>query len=308
MQTITRTAVGSLVQLTRTCGIPLHISPNSTLNEAVMNSKSNKYIPLVPTAGMELSEDFNPLVDTQNIKLQYLAIGTGGHTYIQNGSTGHPKPTPKPHKSRDTGLYEMVPFVCKPLSEDLSPTQREKYRLRTVVEIGGVKYAAYFLKRYDMSQYTPNQNIVKVANGSKVATPYKPTVNDLVPADPTISGENDGTYIQTTITLSVQFNEEELEWYREAYSLWFGDDSGNAIISEFAICSGVDKPITKRYPETGNQAIQRINSSLMEAQAVQVNIIQTEIVNISAGSVEYSTDINIGTSDALFGMSYGTTN
>lgn len=307
MRSIVRTATGTAFQLAKTTGIPLVVIPNSTLNEAVNNTQVNPYVPAIATEGMENAEAYNPTTDFTNMKLQYLAIGSGGHFAVNNGSQGRPRIGVKPHKARDTGFYDQVPFVCKPLDQDLSPQQREKYRLRTVVLINGVKYAAYWLKVIDLSKLSITQNIVKKDKGTKTAQPYKPTANDLVPRDPEISGENDGTYIQTLINTEIRFDAEEAEYFREVAELWFGS-AEDAIISEIALCHGVDKPIVERYPDIGTQNPQRINSSLKEAVAVQVSIIESTFIPLNFSNGYAGETIGIGSEDPLYGTNYATYN
>lgn len=303
MRSIVRLGVGSEFQLAKAIGAPIIPKANTTLNEAVNNKDVVPFQPAIPTAGMEFADDYNYQLDSNGVKIQYLAIGVGGHFGVTNATHGIPTTQTKPHLARHTGLYRQIPFVCKPLDDDLSLDDRAKYRLRKVVEINGVKYAAYFLRYIDLSASSIVQLIVKKDKGVKQSQPYNPTINDLVPKDPTISGTNDGTYLQTYIQTDITFNSVEAAWLREVAALWFGDENA-AIVSEIAICHGVDKPITKRYPATGNQTPQQVNSSLKEAQAVQITIVESTHFAMTFTNGSVSEKIYVGTEDALYGSNY----
>ncbi len=303
MRSIVRLGVGSAFQLARAIGAPIIPQANSSLNEAVNNSDVVPFQPAIPTAGMEFADDYNYQTDSNGCKLQYLAIGVGGHFGVTNATHGVPTTQTKPHRARHTGLFRQIPFVCKPLDDDLSLEDRAKYRLRKVVEINGVKYAAYFLRYIDLSASSIVQVIVKKVNGVKQATPYSPTINDLVPQDPVISGTNDGTYLQTYIQTDITFDSKEAAWLREVAALWFGDENA-AIVSEIAVCSGVDKPITKRYPASGNQTAISVNSGLKEALAVQATIVESTHFAMTFVNGSVSEKIYIGTEDPLYGSNF----
>lgn len=300
MRSIVRLATGSLFQLAKAVGAPIIPQANSTMNEAVNNASIVPYQPTIPTAGMEMAEDYNYQTDSANAKIQYIAIGIGGHYGVTNATHGIPSTQTKPHKSRHTGFFRQIPFVCKRLDDDLTPEQRANYRLRKVVEINGVLYAAYFLRHLDLSTSSIVQVIVKKDKGIKSSSPYVPTANDLAPTDPAISGTNDGTYIQTYILSELAFNSQEAAWLREVAALWFGDEN-LAIVSEIMLCSGVDKPVTKRYPESGNQTPVQINSSYKEALAVQGSIVESTYMSLTFINGSTSEAIYIGTEDALYG-------
>lgn len=303
MRSIVRLGMGSLFQLATAIGAPIIPQANSTLNEAINNPDVVPFQPAIPTAGMEFADDYNYQTDSKNNKLQYIAIGSGGHYNITNSTNGRPKMGTKPHKARDTGFFDMMPFVCKPLTGDLTVEERANYRLRKVVEINGVLYAAYFLRYMDLSASSISQNIVKKDKGVTTSVPYKPTINDLVPRDPVISGSNDGTYIQTLIQADISFSSTEAQWLREVAELWYGD-ANDAIVSEIAICSGVDKPITSRYPPSGNQTPQQIASALKEAQAVQIAIVESVYHAMTFNNGSVTEKIYIGTEDPLYGTNF----
>lgn len=304
-RSITRLAMGSYFQLAKAIGAPIIPPANSTLLEIINNSDAVPFQPTIPTAGMEFPDDYNYQSDSINSKMQYFAIGSGGHFNITNATNGRPKMGNKPHKARQTGFFDIMPFVAKPLEDDLSPDDRAKYRCRKVVEINGKLYAAYFLRYLDLSAAPITQSIVKKDKGVTASVPYKPTANDAVPKGTEISGESDGTYIQTLIQVDIVFNTQEAQWLREVANLWYGDPE-DAIVSEIAICSGVDKPITKRYPSVGNQTPQAVSSSLREAVCVQLNVAESLYHAMTFNNGSVTEKIFIGTEDPLYGKNAST--
>lgn len=303
MRSIVRTAVGSKFQLAKAIGAPILPNANETLNEALNNSDAVPYQPAIPTAGMEVTDPYNYQTDSVNMRLQYIAIGPGGHYAVTNATHGIPTTQDKPHAALDTGLFKWMPFVVKPLTDDLTPDQRVNYRLRKVVTIGGTQYAAYFLRFIDLSTATITQNIVKKVKGVKTYTPYVATVQNLVPKDPDISGVNDGTSVETTVQVDITFDETQSQWLREAAALWYGDENA-AIVSEIAFCSGVDKNVTKAYPATGNQVTQPVTTNTVEAVAVEMAIVESTYYPMVFNNGSVTERVFIGTEDALYGVNY----
>lgn len=301
MRSFVRYAVGAKFQLCKALGSPIIPDENSTLNEAINISEIIPYQPAIPTAGMEMADDYNYQTDSANVKLQYLAIGNGGHYYVTNATHGIPKTLTRPHLARHTGLFNWMPFVVREVGDDLTADQRLNYRMRKIVNISGVNYICYFLRKHDLSQSSIVQRLVKKDQGVKTSTPYTPTINDLNPDSAEINGINDGTYIQTYVQTTLSFDSVEAEWLRNAAAVWFGDPD-LAIISEIAICSGVDKPITKRYPISGNQTPQTVNSSLKEAQCVQVSFCESLHLPMTFTNGSVTERIYVGTEDVLYGV------
>lgn len=303
-RSITRLAMGSYFQLAKAIGAPIIPPANSTLAEILSNSDAVPFQPAIPTASMEFTDEYNYQVDSVNSKLQYFAIGSGSHYNVTNATNGRPKWGNKPHNARRTGPFEIMPFVIRDLDDDLTPEQRTEYRGRKIIEIGGRYRAAYFLRVIDLSSLPISQQIVKKENGVETSVPYRPTVNDMVSKVADISGENDGTYIRTTIPVELTFSALQAQWLREVAALWYGD-ADDAIISEIAICSGVDKPITKRYPPaSSNQTPQAVSSSLKEAVAVQLTVIEALHEDLTFTNGSLIEKIYIGTEDPLYSKNF----
>lgn len=305
MRSIVRLAMGSYFQLAKAIGAPVMPFANSTLNEMINNSDIVPFQPANPLAGMELASDYNYVNDSAGTKMQYIAIGSGGHFAICNATNGRPKMDTKPHLARHTGFFDLMPFVLRDPSNDLTTQQREKYRLRKVLNVGGQTKIGYFLRVLDLSSAPITQNIIKKENGVVSSTPYQPTAQDANPSDPVISGGNDGTYLQTLVQVDIAFDAQEAAWLREVAELWYGD-ANDAIVSEIAVCSGVDKPIVTRYPYTGNISPSPVNSGLKEAVCVQLNMVESVYHAMTFNNGSVTEKIFIGTEDPLYGNQFTT--
>ena len=303
MKSIVRLAACSSFMLCKATGKPVLPEANSTLNEAINSAKIVPYQPTVQTAGMELPEEYDYQRDSNSNVIQYVAFGSGAHRNGTDATNGRPIRFIDPHNGRDTGFYEIVPIVVRPVDNDLTSDQRENYRGRKVLTINNETRICYFFRRIDLSNNTITQSIVTRSQGNNTSIPYKPTQNDLMPKKNRVADKvNTASYIHTTMLVDLGFDETEAGWFQEAMLFWYGS-SDSAIISEIALCCGVDKPITKKYPFSGNQIPQKVNSDLKEAVAVQALIMESLDKNISQGSLKVSEQILLGNADPLYGVS-----
>ena len=114
-------------------------------------------------------------------------------------------------KNYETKLYSAIPFRMVPVASDLSAAEQEQYRLRKIVSVNGVDYAAYYAKKFEPSSVILEYN----------AASYKPIDNHTTPVD-----EADNTHplrggsVLAYITFSISIEESELkEWFRVTSSI-----------------------------------------------------------------------------------------
>lgn len=282
-------------------GLPYEMEPNSTVNECLDDPTVVPFQPTPKTLGMRYAEPYNYTTDSSQLKAQYLLIGNGGHGFIDDADN-IPYPTTYPHKATDAGLFKMLPFVIRPVSDDLPAEIAANYRLRKTLFIDGVLYAAYFARKLNLTSTVLEKVIETVANGVKSTTPFAPTVNDLKPTRGAVGNTTDGSYLKVYGTLELGFNEQECRWLREACALLYGNEN-KAIVSEIAIAHGVDKPITTRYSETGSQSpIAVSNSAIKEAVGVQLAVIESTHYPLVFDNGGFSETVNIGSGEPLFGV------
>lgn len=273
MENIVRTVLGASLQTCQLLGKPVQIKPNSTLNQK---------------HGIQESTVF---ADDDKISMMYVAIGNGGHRMVV-GTGNISRPEPLQHSPRDCALYNQLPFVLRLPNQDLSVSQRAKYRLRKHVTHDGQTYVAYFLKVLDLSETEPQLELRTVADGVTTSTPYTPTLSDLNPTPPAITtGQvltTTGDYIAATAKVPFIMTPDDIQELLNVCNIIYGDDN-YAMISEIALCAGADRAVTGDFNGTsagyteaiGVQVMSFINS-FFSAKFSNSGV----AVNLDVGSVE----------------------
>lgn len=246
MNSITRTVYGARLQTAQLLGLPLVIPAHSTLNER-FNIAANITVP-----------------DNVIPRIAYAAIGNGGHRMVV-GANQISFPQPIKHLPRHAGLYNQLPFVLRTLDNDLTSSQRAQYRLRTIIQVNGTAYAAYYLKVLDLSNSVPELEYYTVRDGVTSAASFSPNSNDLNPTPPALTStgvvETTGDYIAATAQVPFKMTLDDLQEFMNVCNIIY-DDPNYAMISEIALCSGVDKEVTGDFGG--------VVSSYKEAIGVQV--------------------------------------
>jgi len=228
MELITRTCYAAKLQTSLWIGVPVDIDANSTLNEK-FNVATNI-----------------ALNSTDLPHMQYLAIGNGGHRMEASGSNSVSVPVPLQHKATDAALYNHLPFILRPVSNDITAGVRENYALRKVINIDGDEYVAYYLKRMDLDSVSPVLKHVNIENNIETSTGFTPSAANLNPVPPTVitggAVPTEGNFILATALLDFNLTPFDIEEIKNAANILYGSED-YAIISEIATCSGVDKVV-----------------------------------------------------------------
>lgn len=279
-------------------GIPYRIPQFSTVNEAINDPFVIPYLPADLNRGMQVTDDYDFNTDSDLVKIALFCIGNRGLTPVIGNGTLPPTNLPKPHASTDAALYGHVPFVIKPVTNDLTGADRQRFRLRRTIEIDGELYAAYYGRVVPPVTGDVELLVELTLPGQATqASVFTPTVNNLRLSDPDVSGNNTYTAVRANYPDTFEFTAQDVAWFEEACTLLYGDPS-YARFSEIAICTGVDKLINGRYPNEGG-AFQSLNSSYYEtvgAQAYTFN--NTEVV--AYGTPGFSLNVDTGASERLF--------
>lgn len=278
MEQITRTVYGSYIQTCLLLGIPPEYPANTTLNEKFAINASIK-----PT-------------QNDRPKLGYYAIGVRGHQ-LKVGTNGIPKPEPVPHRATDAALYGHLPFVLRPIDNDLTASDRAKYALRREETYNSLRYIAYYLRRIDLSAVTPAMLAKLVSNGQTTTSPFVPNTGNLNPTPPDIAdtGVNlvDGNYVQASARVSLSFSETETAELLNAAKIMFGDE-GYAIISEVALCTGVDKTV---QVDSGSGTF-----NMNEAIGVQIASHIPAMYAMNFNNTGVGINLDVGATEPLFKM------
>ena len=247
MNNIVRSVYGSYLQTCLLMNLPFAVKANSTLNEkfGIQNG-------VMPDIGTLPS-------------MRYFAIGNGGHK-MSIGAGGIAKPEVVQHKGSDAALYNHLPFILREPTNDISAVDRANYALRRMETHNGTTYVAYYLKRINFDNVVAGMEYTAVNAGVSNTTAFTPDSSNLNPTPPDLSntGVNvvSGDYVSATAKLMIALSDSDVAELLNVSQVIYQDD-GYAIISEVALCSGIDKVVTS--PGSGNSTI-----NFNEAIAVQV--------------------------------------
>lgn len=275
MEQVTRTVYSAHLNTCKLLNKPFTILPNSTLNQ-----KFNLFANEVP----------NP---NEYPTLAYIGIGNKGASY-EVTSSGYVLTTPIPHLARDASLYNFIPFVIRNINNDLSSTERLKYRLRVPITIGSTQYVAYYLRVLNLTSVVPSVELRNVNNGVITTNSFTPTLSDLTPTPPELSNVNlndpNGDYLVSTAKVTFTLNQDDITNIMDACNLLYGDPR-YAVINEIALCTGVDKILTGTF---GN-----ITSNYTDVIAAQVAAFISQYHALTASTTQVEILIDLGSVEPL---------
>lgn len=273
MDNVTRTVYGSYVQTCLALNLPFTAMPNTTLNQKfgvfVDEHASSDSIPTISCIG----------------------IGNGGHK-IEIGENNIAKPVPILFTPDQASLYNQLPFLMRPVAEDISAVDRAKYRCRALVTFNNIPYVAYYLKVIDKTATIATAEYKHVENGVISAYPYAPDISKLVPVPPVVNNAGQNVTISDYLSVSARIpfvmNTTDIEEYKNVCSIIFGD-ANYAMISEIAICTSVDRAVTANINgvATGyTEAIDtQVSTFVQTFYALQFSNTEIDVL-LDVGSVE----------------------
>lgn len=246
---ITRTVYGTYLQTVKNLGLPFTMVPNTTLNE-----RFNVQSGVVPEPHQVPS-------------MRYLAIGNLGHVTVK-ADDGSDETVPMIHRATDAGLYGQIPFVLREINNDLPAHERARYGIRVQESHDGREYIAYYLRRIDMTNVTPQLQRVEIIDGVSTVTPFTPSTDNLNPQRPKIPnsgivvGSNSSESASAVVT--VNLGPDDVEEILNAHRIRTGS-TRSPVISELALISGIDKEVSGNTGGAGN-------FTYYEVIAAQVNV------------------------------------
>jgi len=239
MELVTRTVYGSRLQTMQNSKLPFSVEQNTTLNE--------KFAIL---AGVNPAAGVYPAA-------QYYCIGNGGHA-LATGTGGIGLVQAQPHLATDAALYAHLPFVLRATNNDITNDVQQKYALRKQINVGGVNYFAYYLKRIPTDEAVVATVIQTVDGGTTTSAAFVPSPANLTPTPPVIDPDEvnvlAGQYANVSATLPVVLTADECTEILNAAEILFGDQA-YGIISEIGLVSAVDYPTTLPNNNTFVEAI-----------------------------------------------------
>lgn len=277
VRSVVRTIYAAHLSTCKMLNRPFTILPNSTLNQ-----KFNLY------------KDELPLIN-EYPAVQYVAIGNKGATY-EVTTSGMVLTTPTPHLPRDAALFNHIPFVVRNINDDISSTERVKYRMRVPITIEGTVYVAYYLRALNMTSVTPGVQLrnVDTTGNTITTTNFVPVPGDLSPTPPDVSNidinDPSGDYLVSSAVINLTLNQEDIANIMEGCAILYGDPR-YAVISEIALCSGVDKVLSGTFGS--------VTSNYTEVIAAQVTSFIAQYHALSSATTKVDIDFDVGTSEAL---------
>lgn len=280
MQKIVPTQLSNHLQVCNFLGTAFTQHPNTTLNQK-FDIQASAVIP----ANMKPS-------------LKFFTIGYGGHGYTM-GANNIPLSDVIDHSSGDAGLYQHLPFVIRPINDDLTAGERSRYCLRKTITVDGVNYYAYYGKRLDMTGVVPRMTKRTIVDNQTVIEDYVYTEKNLSPTPPAIPNTGAVTtsnaYLATSAIIPMPFNEKDVAELYNVAEILFGDRR-MAIISEFGFCTAVDADVSIN---TTSGAV-----NFKEAIGAQIAAIISGHYELIFNSKGFDFSLEVGATQPLLGTNH----
>jgi len=243
-QTVTNTSIGYVLSKCINTNQPFVVPRWTTLNE-------NYKILAEESLGQKASRDF---------ELKYFGVGVRGSNCVGQDSRGVSQMQVNQHQPIDANLFTPVPFIARPLTEDLDSFNRAKYRMRTVEERNGELYAFYWLKLIDFAKYNPHEVEIEhdPITGEEKTNPYIHTEDNLKNPQP-VPLTSEGTvpisnlYVNGSAILDCTLYQADLREMSLACKIYYNDAS-YASVNELGVAYGID--VEHRGAIAGNGTIQ----------------------------------------------------
>jgi len=219
-----RTIYGLELQANTLINLPYAPKPNTTINE------------LFKTA-----VNVVPGTDT-TYGVKYLAIGSGGVPAV-NGTIAY---SYSQHSPVDAALFEHVPFIVRPITQDIPAIERIKYRMRVLTQINGKQYYLYYLRRLLPTDFRTETYIVTVNNNGsenlKLFDTNNPKFINPVPNTTAHVLTPTSEYISKMTKIKFSLSPAELTEINNGMNIVF---NGNVKpLTEVGLCGGLDKEIS----------------------------------------------------------------
>lgn len=219
-----RTIYGLELQANTLINLSYAPKPNTTINE------------LFKTAVNEVPGTDN----TYGVK--YLAIGTGG-VPAANGTIAY---SYSQHSPVDAALFEHVPFIARPIAQDIPASERSKYRMRVLTQINGKQYYLYYLRRLVPADFRTETYIVSVNNnGSENLRLFDTNNTKLInPVPNTITHVLTPTSEYISKMTKIRFNLSPTDLTEIDNSMKIVFNGAVKPLTEVGLCGGLDKVIS----------------------------------------------------------------
>lgn len=274
MEKTVRTIIGDKLQTAHKINRPYSWSPNSVMNDIL------GILPTDRPAGTPWT--------------QYATLGIGGLATKFYDNNTRAESFPLPHDTTDTGHYKQVPWVARPIAQDLTPEERKPFRLRTLEDRPDGRYALYWAYKLDMTSTNVRTEYRRIENGQIISDPWEPTQANQFPKPPVIGqGEvlvTGDDYVAATAKTTLKFTPWMMDELINVGNVMF--NSENAIfLTEIGLCSGID------VEHRGNFNGQML--SYTEASGVQITDFVSTMLPTNFNRAGASVNLDIGAVEPL---------
>lgn len=213
-------------------GLDIDIPEKSTLNEH-----------------LKINAGVTP--ESQDYKMEWLVLGNGGHKVTT--ISGIAVPIPVKHSPKAAAPNNIIPIVVREMDNDVSDTERERLGLRSIEEYSGTRYIVYRAVKMDWAGVKVQEYKTTYADGSEDVDTFEYSDDELYPkqqempdynveVDDQVEIEN-GTAVSAYATPRIEIDEWLIQEIVNAANVVYGNANA-AVVSEFAICSGVTAKAT----------------------------------------------------------------
>lgn len=278
-----KSIAGSLIQTCHYIGKQYVPLPNTTLNEL-----------------WNVHQNSNVISANDRHVAQYIMIGNRGH-YNDTGAEGIDVRKPTPHRATDMGLYKPLPFIMRPVDDDLTDLEKAKYGMRVLKTLpGNEKYWAYYLYKLNLTNTVPEPFITTTVDGVSTQDPFVPSNSNLTPTPPAVPNDDiqaaSGQYASVTALVPLELDATAIAEIVNCAVLLYGDAS-LAMITEIAVVSA----ITKSVPQLDQTGTPQPGLPYYEALRATVSGFISADFSASMNSNLFGMILDLGTDDPLFG-------
>lgn len=272
-----RTAIGAKLQTAQKLKLPYEFEPNSVMN-AQLGILPNETPAETPWC-------------------QYVAIGIGGMAVNLVDNNRRVEFQPIPHDPRHTGMYDQIPFVVRPVTDDLEVSERARFRLRRVREINGILYAEYFLRKMDFTDTVVNLEYRQIIDGQVKSDVWHPTADDQYPKAPRVNpGQvlvTGDDYVASSAKNTFRFSSWDMQELLNVGRVLFKSEAA-ITLTELAICSGVD--YQTRYDFNG------MSLPFIESIGTQITDFVSTLIPVQFQQSGASVNLDIGSTEPLLAI------
>lgn len=230
----------------------------------------------------------------------YMVIGNAGHGVDLSDPTLI-LPYPIEHRPTDVGAWGPIPFVLRPVSNDLSDVERERWCGRVLEEHNGERYWAYYIRRRNDQGVRATDWKMVVRDGIKTIEEFHYTEKELRSKPPVLPDYNmdivdqielaDGDYVYTNAVIKVALDEADIKELQNVAKVKY-KDARKAVVSEFIICTGSEQMVT-------GESFTGPEFTYPEAIGVQSAIFISTFTNAALSNKEIGYDVTIGQTTPL---------